>query len=106
MAQTSINGLANRLSTNMRYQAGMQNASFQYSQNQQQINNNLISGLFGAASMGVSNYFMTKPLKTPQTGLWNNVNRPGGGFTSEGLSYVRGPTLTDPGGSLLGASSR
>ena len=67
MAQTQIQSKANMLSSDYRYQAGMAGANMQYSQNNQQIQNNFIQGMFGAATTGAASYFAYKPTTWPKT---------------------------------------
>ncbi len=118
-ANTMMQAAANYGSTMMGAYAGMQSAGYEYqaniygaqnqfSQNKTQIRSNMLSGLYGAIGTGVSGYYMTKPVQstTGQSNSYLGASYPGGGRTAEGYSYVRPPTIHDPGGSLFGTSGR
>ena len=101
---SAIGAMAGMQSAGYQYQADIYNAQTTFGQNKTQIRSNLLTGLFGAVSTGVSGYYATKQ---PTSGLGNSylgATYPGGGRTAEGYSYVRPPTITDPGGSLFGTS--
>lgn len=102
----AIGALAQKASAESAYQAGMYNSAMQYNQNKIGIRSSMMTGLYGAIGTGISTYYMTKPTVVNQPQTTQYSSRPGGGYTTEGYSYVRGPTIGDPGGSLIGLSSR
>lgn len=60
MISAQIGATAGAYSAGQRWQAGSQGASMTQSMNQQQINSNMASGLFGAAASGVGSYYRQK----------------------------------------------
>lgn len=91
----ALGAAAQRSSAQSAYQAGMYNANMSYSQNQIGIRSNMMSGLYGAIGTGVAGYYSQKPVVANPAPSTNTY-----------APYKRGPTLNDPGGSLIGTSGK
>lgn len=106
-----IGAYAGLQSAGNQYGADVYNAGQAFNQNKTGIRSNMLSGLYGAIGTGVSGYFQFKQPKsqttpTSQLGPSYGARFPGAGRTSEGYSYMRPPTISDPGGSLFGTSGK
>lgn len=63
-----IQAIAGSYTAGQALQAGRQGLNMKYTMNQNQINTNMASGLFGAASQGVQSYYKYKPTQTGSAG--------------------------------------
>lgn len=111
MGQAQIGAAAGRASARYGYNAGIAGAQMQYDQNKTSIKNNLVSGLFGAAASGATNYFSMKPTSagqslgfTTQTQKYSTATRSASQLARQGSPawerVLRGQ-MTQPGTSLM-----
>lgn len=103
MAQAAIGGLAELTSARFKLDAGMAGGNLAESQGMQQSQNTLFSGIFGAASQGVSAYYNQKvpdlSTTTFATGAQPNYFSTSGAYRGQNL-IAGSPGAYSAGGSL------